>query len=132
SSQQASPRRSCASLRRNEAGSSRIGTLFCRGLKRGALPGTGHSVRSPVPSSSRNTISGRILDGRFCFDVVAAIEPKAGVAASPAHLAHLIAEGRKAQVRAIVHEPYEPEDASRFVAGKLAVPVVLLAVAVGS
>lgn len=69
---------------------------------------------------------------RFRLDVIAFIEPKAGVAPSPAHLARVIAEGRKAQARAIVHEPYEPEDASRFVAGKLAIPMVRLAVSVGS
>ena len=69
---------------------------------------------------------------RFRLDVIAFIEPKAGVAPSPAHLARVIAQGRKAQARAIVHEPYEPEDASRFVAGKLAVPMVRLAVSVGS
>ena len=35
-------------------------------------------------------------------------------------------------VRAVVHEPYEPEDAARFVAQKLGVPFVLLATSVGS
>jgi ABC-type Zn uptake system ZnuABC Zn-binding protein ZnuA len=69
---------------------------------------------------------------RFRLDVMAVIEPKAGVAPSPAHLARVIAAGRKAQARAVVHEPYEPEDASRFVAEKLAVPMVRLAVSVGS
>jgi ABC-type Zn uptake system ZnuABC Zn-binding protein ZnuA len=69
---------------------------------------------------------------RFRLDFIAFIEPKAGVTPSPAHLAQVIADGRKTQVRAIVHEPYEPEDASRFVAGKLAVPMVRLAISVGS
>ena len=46
--------------------------------------------------------------------------------------AQLIAAGRNAQVRAILHEPYEPEDASRFVAQKLGVPVIRLAISVGS
>ena len=69
---------------------------------------------------------------RFRLDVIAFIEPKAGVAPSPAHLAQLISEGRKAQVRAIVHEPYEPEDASRFVGQKLGVPLARLAISVGS
>ena len=69
---------------------------------------------------------------RFRLDVIAFIEPKAGVAPSPAHLAKVIAEGRKAQVRAILHEPFDPEDASRFVAAKLAVPVIRLAISVGS
>jgi ABC-type Zn uptake system ZnuABC Zn-binding protein ZnuA len=69
---------------------------------------------------------------RFRLDIIAFIEPKAGVAPSPSHLAHLIAEGRKVTVRAILHEPYEPEDASRFLAGKLGVPVIRLAISVGS
>jgi ABC-type Zn uptake system ZnuABC Zn-binding protein ZnuA len=69
---------------------------------------------------------------RFRLDVTAFIEPKAGVAPSPAHLAQVIAEGRKARVRAVLHEPYEPDTASRFVAQKLAVPMVQLAISVGS
>src|SRR5438552_15471127 len=69
---------------------------------------------------------------RFRLDVVDFIEPKPGVAPSPAHLARLISAGRKAQVRAIVHEPYEPDDASPLVARKLNVPFVLLATSVDS
>ena len=69
---------------------------------------------------------------RFRLDIVDFIEPKPGVAPSPAHLARLISTGRKVQVRAIVHEPYEPEDASQLVARKLGVPMVLLATSVGS
>lgn len=69
---------------------------------------------------------------RFRLDVIGFIEPRAGVAPSPAHLAQLIAAGRKANVRAILHEPHEPEDASRFVAQKLGVPVIRLATSVGS
>ena len=69
---------------------------------------------------------------RFRLDVIDFIEPKPGVAPSPAHLSQLISEGRKAHVRAILHEPYEPEDASRLVARKLDVPLVLLAVSVES
>src|SRR6202158_2382532 len=55
---------------------------------------------------------------RFRLYIIDFVEPKPGVAPSPAHLSRLISEGRKAHVRAIVHEPYEPEDASRLVAGK--------------
>ena len=69
---------------------------------------------------------------RFRLDVIDFVEPKPGIAPSPAHLARLIAEGRKAKVRAIVHEPYEPEDASRLLAEKLGVPFVRLATSVGS
>jgi ABC-type Zn uptake system ZnuABC Zn-binding protein ZnuA len=69
---------------------------------------------------------------RFRLDVIDFIEPKPGVAPSSAHLAKLIAEGRKANVRAILHEPYDPEDSSWLVAQKLDVPFVLLATSVGS
>jgi ABC-type Zn uptake system ZnuABC Zn-binding protein ZnuA len=69
---------------------------------------------------------------RFRLDVVGYVEPKAGVAPSPAHLARLIAEARELHVRAILHEPYEPEDASQFVAKKLGIPMVRLALSVGS
>jgi len=64
--------------------------------------------------------------------VVGFIEPKEGVAPSPAHLARLVSLGRKSQVKAILHEPYEPEDASRFIAQKLGVPMLKLAISVGS
>lgn len=69
---------------------------------------------------------------RFRLDVIDFIEPKPGVAPSPSQLARLIAAGKKTRVRVVVHEPYEPEDASRFVAQKLGVPFVLLATSVGS
>ena len=69
---------------------------------------------------------------RFRLDVIAFIEPKAGVAPGPAHLAQLISQGRNAPVRAVLHEPHEPEDSSRFVAQKLGVPLVRLAISVGS
>jgi ABC-type Zn uptake system ZnuABC Zn-binding protein ZnuA len=72
------------------------------------------------------------LARRFRLDVTDFIEPKPGVAPSPAHLARLIAKGKKDGVRAVVHEPYEPADASKFVAQKLGVPFVLLATSVGS
>jgi ABC-type Zn uptake system ZnuABC Zn-binding protein ZnuA len=69
---------------------------------------------------------------RFRLDVVAFIEPRAGVAPSPAHLAAVIAEGRAQQVKAVLHEAYEPEDAPRFVARKLDIPAVKLALSVRS
>jgi ABC-type Zn uptake system ZnuABC Zn-binding protein ZnuA len=69
---------------------------------------------------------------RFRLDVIGFIEPKPGVAPSPAQLARLVTAGKKAAARAVIHEPYEPEDAARFVAQKLGVPFVLLATSVGS
>jgi ABC-type Zn uptake system ZnuABC Zn-binding protein ZnuA len=69
---------------------------------------------------------------RFRLDLVDFIEPKPGVAASPAHLAQLIAAGRREGVRAVLHEPHEPAETSRFVAARLGVPMVTLAPSVGS
>jgi ABC-type Zn uptake system ZnuABC Zn-binding protein ZnuA len=69
---------------------------------------------------------------RFRLDIIDFIEPRPGVAPSPAHLAGLLAAGRAAPVRAIVHEPYEPEEASRLLSEKLGVPFVLLATSVDS
>lgn len=69
---------------------------------------------------------------RFRLDVIDFIEPRPGVAPSPAHLAQLVVAGRKARVRAILHEPHEPQDAPLWIARKLDVPVVVLAISVGS
>jgi ABC-type Zn uptake system ZnuABC Zn-binding protein ZnuA len=69
---------------------------------------------------------------RYRLDIVDFIEPKPGVAPSTAHLARLIADGRRAQVRGVLHEPFEPPDASLLIAGKLDIPVVRLATSVGS
>jgi len=69
---------------------------------------------------------------RFRLDIIDFIEPKPGVAPSPAHLARLIATSRSQQVRAILHEPYEPDDASRLLATKLGVPMLVLATSVDS
>ena len=69
---------------------------------------------------------------RFRLDVIGFIEPKEGVAPSPAHLAGLIFLAGTSQVKAILHEPYEPTEASRFVAQKLGVPMLRLAISVGS
>lgn len=68
---------------------------------------------------------------RFRLDLVGTIEPKEGVAPSPAHLRALIEDGRKVGVRAVLHEPYAPDDASRFVAREIKVPVVKLGISVG-
>jgi ABC-type Zn uptake system ZnuABC Zn-binding protein ZnuA len=69
---------------------------------------------------------------RFRLNVVDFIEQKPGVAPSPSHLARLISDGRKMQVRAILHEPYEPAESSQFLAERLGVPVITLAPSVAS
>jgi ABC-type Zn uptake system ZnuABC Zn-binding protein ZnuA len=69
---------------------------------------------------------------RFRLNIVDFIELKPGIPPSPARLAKLIADGRQNQVSAVLHEPYEPEESSRLLAEKLAIPVVTLATSVGS
>ena len=69
---------------------------------------------------------------RFRLNVVDFIELKPGVAPSASHLAQLISEGPKLQVRAILHEPYEPGESPQFLAQRLGVPVITLAPSVGS
>jgi ABC-type Zn uptake system ZnuABC Zn-binding protein ZnuA len=69
---------------------------------------------------------------RFRLDVVDVIESKEGVAPSPARLAKLAAVIRAQTVRAIIHEPSAPDDASQLLARRTGVPVVKLAPSVGS
>src|SRR5207244_2858717 len=102
----------------------RCSRLAAKASSTRAVPGTA----SPIPYFN----SAPYFPRRVRLDIVDYIEPKPGVAPSPAHPAQLIAAGRKQGVRAILHEPYEPEDASRFLAQKLGVPVVVLATSVGS
>jgi ABC-type Zn uptake system ZnuABC Zn-binding protein ZnuA len=69
---------------------------------------------------------------RFRLDVVDSIETKPGISPSPAHIADLAVMARKSGVLAILHEPYEPEETSRYLAGKLGIPVLVLATSAGS
>src|SRR5262245_558562 len=69
---------------------------------------------------------------RFRFNIVDVIELKPSIPPSPARLAKLISDGRQNPVRAVLHEPYEPEESSRLVGERLGIPVVTLATSVGS
>jgi ABC-type Zn uptake system ZnuABC Zn-binding protein ZnuA len=69
---------------------------------------------------------------RFRLHVVGLIEPKPGIAPSPAHVARLIAEARVAKVRAVLHEPFEPIDTARLVAERAGARLIVLAPSVGS
>ena len=69
---------------------------------------------------------------RFRLDVVDVIEIKEGVAPSPARLAKLAAIMREKKIRLIVHEPFEPEEASQLLARRTGAAVVKLAPSVGS
>ena len=69
---------------------------------------------------------------RFRLNIVDVIEIKEGVAPSPARLARLAATMREQKIRVIVHEPFEPEDASQLLARRTGAAVVTLAPSVGS
>ena len=69
---------------------------------------------------------------RFRLNVVDVIEVKEGVAPSPARLAKLAAIIREQGIRVIVHEPFEPEEASQLLAHRTGAAVVKLAPSVGS
>jgi len=69
---------------------------------------------------------------RFRLDIIDVIEVKEGVAPSPARLAQLAAKIRERRVRAILHETYEPEEASQLLARRTGIAVLKLATSVGS
>src|SRR5262249_42677189 len=68
----------------------------------------------------------------FPLNLVHLIEIKEGVAPSPARLAKLAATIREQNIRVIVHEPFEPEEASQLLARRTSAVVVKLAPLVGS
>jgi ABC-type Zn uptake system ZnuABC Zn-binding protein ZnuA len=69
---------------------------------------------------------------RFRLNVVDVIETKEGITPSPARLAKLAATIREQNVRVILHEPFEPDDASQLLARRTGATVVKLAPSVGS
>ena len=69
---------------------------------------------------------------RFRLNIVDVIEIKEGVAPSPARLAKLAATIREQKIRVIVHEPFEPEEASQLLARRTGAVVVKLAPSIGS
>ena len=69
---------------------------------------------------------------RFRLNIVGVIEPKPGIAPSPAHLARLVASARETKPRAVLHEPFEPVDTARLVATRTGAPLIVLAPSVGS
>jgi ABC-type Zn uptake system ZnuABC Zn-binding protein ZnuA len=69
---------------------------------------------------------------RFRLDLVEVIESKEGVAPSPARLAKLASIIREQKVRVILHESFEPDDASQLLARRSGAVVIKLAPSVGS
>jgi ABC-type Zn uptake system ZnuABC Zn-binding protein ZnuA len=68
---------------------------------------------------------------RFRLNIVDVIEPKEGVPPTAARLLSLAATIRSKKVRVIVHEPFEPIDASRSLSERTGARVVVLAPSVG-
>lgn len=69
---------------------------------------------------------------RFRLDVAGFLEPKEGVAPSPARLVALVGTARETHVRAILQGAYEPMGQSRLLAEKIGVPLIVLAPSVGT
>ena len=68
---------------------------------------------------------------RFRLDVVAVVEPKEGIAPSPARLAHVAATMREAGARVVLTEPTEPREPADAVAARAGAHVAVLAGSVG-
>ena len=69
---------------------------------------------------------------RFRLNIVEVIEQKEGVPPSVARLAAVAKTMRQQKVRAVVHEPFQPIDASRALGERAGARVVVLAPSVGS
>lgn len=72
------------------------------------------------------------LARRFQLNFVGVIEPRPGVSPPPAHVAALLALGKKHQVVGIVLGTREPRRDAEFIAKKLGVPIIVLAESVGA
>lgn len=72
------------------------------------------------------------LARRFRLNIVDVIEAKEGVPPSAARLTALAARMRDRRVRVILHEPFLPVEASRFLAERTGASIVLLAPSVGA
>lgn len=63
---------------------------------------------------------------RFGLSIIGYMEPKPGIAPSPAHLASLITLMQAENCRVIIQEPYYPENLTRLVAEKVGARVLVL------
>jgi ABC-type Zn uptake system ZnuABC Zn-binding protein ZnuA len=69
---------------------------------------------------------------RFRLDIVDFVETKPGISPSSAHIAELAVKARNVGVQAILHEPYEPDETSLYLARRLGIPMLVLATSAGS
>jgi zinc/manganese transport system substrate-binding protein len=63
---------------------------------------------------------------RFGLDIIGTMEPKPGVAPSPAHLAQLITLMQAQHCKLLIKEPFYPENLTRVVADKTGAVVLVL------
>lgn len=68
---------------------------------------------------------------RFGLDIIGTMEPKPGVAPSPAHLARLITLMQAEHCKLIIKEPFYPENLTHVVAGKTGATVLVLPGSIG-
>lgn len=66
------------------------------------------------------------LAARFGFRIIGYIEPKPGIAPSPAHIARLVPNMKDAGARLVIMEPNRPGRTPQYVADKLGIPLVKL------
>lgn len=69
---------------------------------------------------------------RFGVRVVAFVEPKPGVPPSPSHLAHLIQQMQRHQVKALLVEPYATESVVQLVSARSGAAIVRMLPSVGA
>ena len=62
---------------------------------------------------------------------VATLEPKPGIPATTGHLEELLKYLKEHPAKAIIHTPYEPDDASKWLAEKTGTPAITLPYTVG-
>ncbi|WP_225412969.1 metal ABC transporter substrate-binding protein [Stigmatella hybrida] len=78
---------------------------------------------APVISYHRTTA---YLSDWLGFTQLAFLEPKPGIPPNPAHVAHVLTEGRAQKARFLFQEDYYPDTTSRLVASKLPAPLVVI------
>jgi len=62
---------------------------------------------------------------------VGSLEPKPGIPPTPAHLAELVDQMKRAPARAIVYSPYNSPQAAEFLSGRTKIPAVMMPFTVG-
>jgi len=62
---------------------------------------------------------------------VGSLEPKPGIPPTPAHLADLVDQMKRAPAKVIVYSPYNSPQAAEFLSGRVSIPAVMVPFTVG-